>query len=173
MSTISQVQQAPAASSGFCLFSHLFSLGARLMKMEKAGQSLVLLALRVLYGFGFAMAGWGKFGNLEGTGQYFASLGVPLPGFTAGLVATTELVGGVLLLLGLGTRLATLPLIATMVVAMITAHAAAIVDVESFMAQSPYPFLLVSLVLLAFGPGAASVDRLLKGFFARRAETES
>ncbi|HVN76556.1 MAG TPA: DoxX family protein, partial [Thermoanaerobaculaceae bacterium] len=62
------------------------------------------LATRVVVGFTFMHTGWGKLHNLSRTAEFFASLGIPFPAANAGLVSTLELVGGVLLIAGLGTR---------------------------------------------------------------------
>lgn len=61
------------------------------------------------------VAGW--FGNTEW------GLGLPMPDLLALLAGWTEFVGGFLLLIGLLTRLVSVPLIVTMVVAMLTVHA--------------------------------------------------
>src|SRR5438477_8442121 len=66
--------------------------------------SLVLLFMRIVWGWGFFQAGKGKFGKIEGVTEFFAKLNIPMPGFNAWLVAIVETVGGLLLMLGLGTR---------------------------------------------------------------------
>jgi len=132
---------------------------ARLRAIEPYGQSAVLLALRLLYGGLFARAGWGKLMNFERTRGFFESLGLPAPGFMVALVATTELIGGVLLVLGAGTRVASAALTVVMVTAFATAHAAeAFESLSAFTEQAPYPFLVATLVLLAFGAGLLSID---------------
>ena len=74
------------------------------------------------------------------------------------------MIGGVLLMLGLGTRLASVPLIVTMLVAYLTAHREkAFKSLGDFTDQPPFPFLMAALVLLAFGAGRWSLDPLLKG----------
>ena len=40
-------------------------------------------------------------------------------------------------------------------------------DPDKFVAAAPFPFLLVALLVLAFGPGALSLDALIKRFVAR------
>ncbi|TCP70630.1 putative membrane protein YphA (DoxX/SURF4 family) [Baia soyae] len=60
--------------------------------------------LRVIFGLTFFIHGWSKFsGGIDGVSGWFASIG--LPGFLAYIVAMIELVGGILLIIGLGTRL--------------------------------------------------------------------
>lgn len=64
----------------------------------------MLLAVRLYWGFQFAQTGWGKLHNLAKITSFFASLNVPLPGFTAPAISTLEFVGDILLMLGLFSR---------------------------------------------------------------------
>ena len=62
------------------------------------------LATRIVLGLAFFQTGTGKFQNFERTVGFFDSLGLPFPAFNAGLVASMETVGGILLIVGLFTR---------------------------------------------------------------------
>lgn len=129
-------------------------------------QSPLLLVVRLYWGWSFAQAGWGKFGRLDEVASWFGeSLRLPFPKVNAFLAAGTELVGGVLLLLGLFARPAAVPLIFTMVVAYATAHreelAAIFSETDKFIEAAPFTFLCAALVVLAFGPGRFSLDHLL------------
>jgi putative oxidoreductase len=128
-------------------------------------QSPLLLVIRLYWGWAFFQTGWGKLHNLEGTTEFFQSLGLPLPGVNAALAGTTECVGGLLLLLGLASRLAAIPLIVTMLVAYLTAEIETVKNIfsepEKFLAADPFLFLLAALLVLAFGPGAFSLDHLI------------
>lgn len=134
-------------------------------------QSPFLLAVRLFWGFQFAQTGWGKlFGQgLPKVAEFFGSLGIPLPYVSAIMASTTELVGGVLLILGLGTRLATLPLIFTMIIAYLTTEMDAVRGLfsnpDDFLKATPFLFLFACLILLIFGPGMFSVDYCLKRKF--------
>src|SRR4051794_37766383 len=75
------------------------------------------LLLRVTLALVFIESGVGKLQHLDNITEYFASLHIPMPGFNARLTAGTELFGGALVLVGLGTRLVSIPLAFTMVVA--------------------------------------------------------
>jgi putative oxidoreductase len=125
-------------------------------------QSPLLLAMRLYWGWGFFMAGKGKLMNIERTAGFFEKLGIPAPTLSAWLAASTECFGGLLLFAGLASRLVSIPLAFTMVVAYATAHAEAVRtvfrDPDKFMGEPPFLFLLASLVVLAFGPGAFSLD---------------
>ncbi len=128
-------------------------------------QSPLLLVLRLYWGISFAQTGWGKFGRIDEVAEWFGgSLNIPFPKLNAIMAAGTELVGGVLLALGLFARVASVPLIFTMLVAYGTAHreelGAIFSKTEEFTGADPFLFLLASLVVLAFGPGNLSVDAL-------------
>lgn len=90
-------------------------------------ESLTLLAIRLLLFFPLFEAGLNKYNNFEATVDWFGNadygLGLPVPAVMAGLAIAAELGGSVLLLLGLFTRLAALPLIVVMAVAAIVVHA--------------------------------------------------
>lgn len=135
-------------------------------------QSLVLLAVRLYWGWKFLESGWGKFGRLGEVAGFFGDeLGIPLPMFSAVLVATTECVGGLLLMIGLASRLAAIPLIITMIVAYVTSEREALMaissDPDKFLSATPFQFLLASILILAFGPGVFSIDYLIKRFYLR------
>lgn len=143
---------------------------ARLLKAaEPHGQAALLLALRLLFGWQFVLTGWGKLTNLERTAGFFESLGLPAPAFMVGLVGLTELVGGVLLLAGFGARWAAAALAFTMGMAYLTAHAQeGFASLEAFTQQAPFAFLVASLIVLAFGAGAWSLDGGLRRLSSRR-----
>jgi putative oxidoreductase len=133
--------------------------------VASALRSPLLLAIRLYWGFQFAETGWGKLQNLQRVTGFFASLGIPFPHANAIFVAGLELVGGVLLILGLGSRLVALLLAGDMVVAYLTADRAALLaifsDPPKFFGADPFTFLFVSLLILILGPGGASLDALI------------
>jgi putative oxidoreductase len=128
-------------------------------------QPVLLLAIRGWWGWSFFMTGQGKLRNLDRTAEFFASLDLPLPSINAAMAGAVECAGGLLLLLGLGSRLASVPLVFTMAVAYATAHreelGALLGNPDAFTGAAPFPFLLASLIVLAFGPGRLSLDALL------------
>lgn len=137
-----------------------------------AAQSTFLLLLRLYWGWNFFLTGKGKIFNFEDTVKFFTELGLPLPSLNAALAASTECFGGLLLILGLGTRLVSLPLAFTMVVAYITADREALTqfwdNADPFFQAAPFPFLFATLVLLFFGPGRFSLDQLIATRWDRR-----
>jgi putative oxidoreductase len=60
---------------------------------------------RILLTLLFFVAGYNKLMNVGGTAGYFGKLGLPMPDLTVWLVIATELVGGLLILIGWKTRL--------------------------------------------------------------------
>src|SRR5262245_50603693 len=76
---------------------------------------------RLILGWVFLWSGWGKLHALDDIIDFFRSLGIPAPQLQAPFVAGVEFVCGALLLAGLFTRLAAVPLVIVMIVAIITA----------------------------------------------------
>ena len=105
---------------GFARFNEVFR--ERLSFLE----GLAPLALRLYLAPVFWMAGTQKISHMDNTIEWFGNaewgLGMPLPWLMAHLAAYTEAVGAVLLLLGLGTRWISIPLMITMVVAAVSVH---------------------------------------------------
>lgn len=132
-------------------------------KIEPYGQAVMLLALRLLYGWFFVQTGWGKLMHFENTTGFFSSLGLPIPALMAAMVACTELVGGIMLISGVAARFSATALSVVMLTAFATAHAAeGFKSLTAFTKQAPYPFLLATLIILVFGAGLFSVDGWLK-----------
>lgn len=131
-------------------------------------QPFFLLAVRLFWGFMFFMAGFGKFGDIQAVAGFFETLGIPWPTFNAYLVAAVETAGGLLLIIGFASRLVAIPLIITMFVALLTAHREAVLQAidnpSALVKESPFTFLMAGLIVLLFGPGAFSVDALIKRF---------
>jgi putative oxidoreductase len=116
---------------------------------------------RIAIGVVFAGTGWGKLHNLPKIASFFADLGIPAPGFSAVLASSAELVCGALVLMGLFTRLAAIPLAVTMVVAIATAKRAEISGLSDLLGFVEFLYIVLLLWLSADGPGPLSADRLL------------
>ncbi|WGL16453.1 DoxX family protein [Microbulbifer bruguierae] len=84
------------------------------------------LALRLFVGPIFILAGWNKLGHIDDVAAWFGNpdwgLGLPAPVLMAWLTALTEFLGGIALVIGLGVRVAAIPLMVVMAVAAVTAH---------------------------------------------------
>lgn len=63
---------------------------------------LAVFLIRLALGLVFIFHGWGKLGNLAGTAEFFLSVGVPA--FLATIVALVEFAGGIMMILGIWTR---------------------------------------------------------------------
>lgn len=104
---------------------------------------LPLLLLRLYLAPIIIQAGWNKASSFENTVDWFGNedygLGLPLPFVMALLATGAELIGGVFILFGAMTRLASIPLMITMLVAMVSVHAKhgwlAIADASSWLAD--------------------------------------
>jgi putative oxidoreductase len=119
------------------------------------------LLVRLFVGYFFFETGWAKIGNLDAMAERFTGWGIPLPAFSAALSAWTELIGGALLVLGLATRLATVPLFINMVVAILVVNIKRVSGLDEFVELSEPLYALSFLWLFFAGPGPLSVDHLL------------
>src|SRR5215470_14967742 len=119
------------------------------------------LAVRLSLVAVFFDTGWGKVHNLAQVTSFFTELGIPFPAAQAAFVSGVELVGGTLILLGLFTRLAALPLMGTMVVAILTAKRPEIDGIRSLLAFDESTYLAGFLWLFVAGAGKASLDWLI------------
>lgn len=117
---------------------------------------------RITMGSVFIGTGWGKLNNMASTVEYFASLHIPAPGFQARLAAGTEFFGGLLFLLGLGTRLVALPLAFTMVVAIAAAKRADIDGLTTLLGFEEWSYIVFFIWVALAGPGPLSLDALWK-----------
>jgi putative oxidoreductase len=134
---------------------------SRVRSLARRVEFFAPLLARCTVGFAFVESGWGKVHNLETVASYFSELGIPAPQFQATFVSFVELICGSLVLVGLATRLAALPLIGTMIVALITAKAADISGFSDLIGTIEFCYAVL-LVWLAFaGAGKASLDHLI------------
>jgi putative oxidoreductase len=145
---------------------------AQVSRIVSFAQSPFLLAVRLYWGWQFAQTGWGKLHKLPQITQFFTSLYLPFPALTAEFVAIVELVGGVLLILGLLSRFTGLVLAINMFVAYWTADPEALKSIFSnpgkFYVADPYTFLFAALMVLIFGAGYFSLDKVIASRLATR-----
>lgn len=143
------------------LYSFIIKIGSNL-------QSLFLLYMRLVWGHQFFIYGLDKLAHIQSAIDLFTSLHIPFPVFSAYLVGTMEMAGGFLLFIGFASRLAAIPLIIITLTALSTAHAPEISNFRflleplSLVKQTPYPFLITSILVFVFGPGRVSIDAWLK-----------
>lgn len=132
--------------------------------------SVALLLLRLFIGPCFLVHGLGKLGivgpgNMDGFVGWLESLHFPAPRLQARLAMLTELLGGVLLALGLFVRPAALLLLGTMIVAAAFGHKGGGYLVTNDPPGNEYPINLgaICLVFILLGGGAYSLDSVLFG----------
>lgn len=128
--------------------------------------SASVILVRLMVGLVFLSEGIQKFliPDVRGVGR-FIKIGLPEPEFMAYFVASFEVACGVLIVLGLLTRLAVLPTIVIMLVAIFTTKLPILMD-EGFWqmahdARTDFCMLLGSIYLLIVGAGPWSVDNNL------------
>ena len=147
------------------------SVRARTDVALKRADFFAPLLARVTLGVLFVSTGWAKINNLDKVTSFFAELGIPAPQLQAPFVSAVELVGGALLLVGLGSRLAAIPLVASMAVAIVTAKREEVSNLPDLFGLVEWTYLAMLVWVALTGPGRASLDHLLFGR-ARQAEAE-
>lgn len=120
-----------------------------------------LLLFRIILVIGFYGPAMMKVKNLEGVAQWFGSMNYPFPMVSATLAMTTEVVGVVLLALGLGARVIALPMMFVMVVAILTTHISNGFAAGDNGFEIPLYYLLMLFALVVYGSGRFSLDYLL------------
>jgi putative oxidoreductase len=123
---------------------------------------LAPLLARVTVGWVFLWSGWGKLNDLPTVIENFVGWGIPFPNILAPFVSTIEFLGGLLLLLGLFTRLAAVPLIVVMIVAILTAKWDEVDSLETLLGFDEVAYLALFLWLAVAGPGPISCDSVLQ-----------
>jgi putative oxidoreductase len=171
MSTSSTSVAAPNMPGLIRLYHH-FCATTRLLR------SPFLLFVRLYWGWQFMQTGWGKLHNLSHVTEFFSSLGIPAPGLMAPAISCLEFFGGILLIIGLATRVIGLLLAGNMLVAYITSDRMALTSIFSdpgkFYIADPFTFLFASLIAFIFGAGLFSVDALIdRAWLSRRGVTSA
>ena len=119
------------------------------------------LLVRLFVGYFFFETGWGKVRDLGVMAERFAGWGIPVHALNAALSGYTELIGGGLLVLGLATRLAAVPLCINMVVAILVVNLRRVTEFDEFFELSEPLYALCFVWLFFSGPGRMSLDHLL------------
>ena len=114
------------------------------------------LAARIVVGWVFLWSGWTKLHALPRMIENFREWGIPAPEFFTPLASGIEFVGGILLLIGLLTRFAAVPMMIVMVVAIISAKWADVDSLETFLGFDEVAYFVMFAWLAIAGP--VSVD---------------
>ena len=141
-------------------------------------QSLVLLFLRVTIAWQLAESGYSHLTHVQDMVERFRGWGVPFPLVNVYISGATELIGGTLLILGLGARFISLPLLFNFIVAYLTASRAVVKQVftgpnhlegyDAVINDAAFTMIVLSLSMLAFGAGRFSLDYLVSRMLTRR-----
>ena len=123
------------------------------------------LAARIVAGWVFLWSGWGKLHALPKMIENFTEWHIPYPGILTPLVSGIEFFGGLLLLVGLFTRIAAVPLVIVMIVAIASAKWAAVDSLETLLGFEETAYLSLFGWLAVYGPGPVSLDALLQSRF--------
>ena len=120
-----------------------------------------LLFLRLILAYGFFNPAMMKIKDINAIAEWFTSLGIPMPLLNAYLAAGTEILGVILLILGLFTRIITVPLIITMIVAIFTVHLDNGFEAGENGFEIPLYYIIMLFTLMVFGSGKISLDHFL------------
>jgi len=119
------------------------------------------LVMRLIVGYVFMLTGWGKLNNLPQMIQNFTEWGIPFPAILTPFVSGVEFFGGILLILGLFTRIPAAMLAVVMLVAIKSAKWENVDSLETLLGFEEMTYFAAFLWLAIAGPGAVSLDRLL------------
>lgn len=133
-------------------------------KILNTNSSKTIILIRIMVGIVFLSEGIQKFlfADSLGSGR-FAKIGLPSPEFLGSLVGLFEIICGVLILLGLITRLASIPLIAIILVAIATTKTEILIN-DGFWkmiheSRTDWAMLLGNIFLFINGGGFWSLDK--------------
>ncbi|MBO6718193.1 MAG: DoxX family protein [Rhizobiaceae bacterium] len=120
--------------------------------------NVVLLIARILLSVMFIMAGFSKFGSIEGISGYIGSVGLPAPTLLAWLSGIWEVVAGVAVLVGFQTRIAALALALFCVLTAVFFHNNLADQMQMSIFFKNFALVGGFLALYAAGPGSISID---------------
>jgi putative oxidoreductase len=141
-----------------------------LAKLSNRARFLPPLLARATLSAAFVASGRKKLADPEGNADYFKQLGIPAPETMVRLVSATEVSCGSLLGAGLLTRVAALPLIPVLAVAILTARRDEIRSFADLTGIYEFSYILLLSYLALYGGGVASVDSLLRSARPRQDE---
>jgi putative oxidoreductase len=120
------------------------------------------LAARIVVGWVFMWSGWEKLHALPQITKNFTEWGIPFPEILTPFVSGVEFFGGLLLLIGLFTRIAAVPLVIVMIVAIISAKWDQVDSLETLLGFEEVSYMALFGWLAVAGPGPISLDYWLQ-----------
>ncbi len=142
-----------------CVSKLLISLPKKIAaNFEWAGPLLA----RVSIGYIFMLTGWSKLQILPTMIERFTSWGIPFPEIMTPIACGVEFGGGVLLMLGLMTRISAGALAVTMVVAIASAQWENVTSIEDLFWLSEFAYFVIFTWLAIAGAGKASLDHFIE-----------
>ncbi len=142
-------------------YNHMKTLLEKLRTFASKLDSIALLGIRLVLAYGFYKPAMMKWNDINAIGGWFESMGYPFPYLNAYLAGITEVVGVILLVLGLGTRLISIPLIFVMLVAIFTVHIDGGFDAGNNGFEIPLYYIVMFVVLIVSGGGKYSIDNII------------
>ncbi|MDV4116275.1 HvfX family Cu-binding RiPP maturation protein [Elizabethkingia anophelis] len=133
-------------------------------------KDLSLLSIRLILAYGFLKPALMKVKDISSIAEWFKSINIPQPMLNAYLATGTELLGVVLLTLGLFSRIISIPLIITLIVAIVTVHLGNGFEAGENGFEIPLYYIIMLIALIAFGSGKFSVDYLIERRKSRKIE---
>jgi putative oxidoreductase len=122
---------------------------------------LPLLLIRLTLAYGFYEPAKLKLTGIDGIVSWFTEMGLPFPILNAYIATATECIGVVCLIMGLGMRYITIPLIITMLVAIKTVHWENGFAAGENGFEIPFYYIVFLITLLIYGGGKWSLDNLI------------
>lgn len=144
--------------------------GASLLK------SPLLLIIRLYWGWQTSVSGYGHLTHVADMIENFKKWHIPFPEINVYISGYTELIFGIILLLGLASRITTIPLIINFFVAYLTAShdtvqqslAAIFTKPDDFVSDTAFLFLFASVIVFVFGPGVFSLDWVIGKIYRKK-----
>ena len=119
------------------------------------------LAIRIVAGWVFLWTGWQKLNAMPRMIESFQNWGIPAPEILAPLAMGIECIGGLLLLVGLGTRIVSIPMMFVMLGALFWSKADAVESLEMLLGFDETLYFVMFGYLAVAGPGPVSLDHLV------------
>lgn len=125
-------------------------------------KDIPLLLMRLVLAYGFWGPAMMKWNNMSGIANWFDSMGYPFPTLNAYLAGTTEFAGVILMVIGIGTRIISMPMMFIMFIAIFTVHLHSGFEAGNNGFEIPLYYLIMLFTLMIYGPGKYSLEGLLR-----------